>query len=459
MNLWILTEERPKNDVIISLLKLYSENSGKPVFFGAVRIIPEVENSTFTFRYKVLGIDSGSIDNIFIKTVSGKTSFVDFLIFYQELEPTKNDTPMFVVEETKTDDSESRNTGVYQRATKFAYIETVYGNIPKYMLYAGIPDEKAQPTDTNIFGTNCLLTIGVQFHGKILTKDFKPFESLQELIDFKSKMKKPPNGNVPIDIVMVDDNHITVSGRLVKSGRLGHDPNIGALSLICVTLRKLGFTGRIEIVLHGLSQKMLTPRNKFIRICNLYEINLSGLNVPKSTMLEEYWYFESSSEKLVTIFLHLLVEEFSNGYSIYENHAGCERGYFYTSDGNELAVQKYTDKALYKAGDKTAIYSLPDLVLVDPDRDIIFNIEGEKGINLHTGVTQIAGFDAFESDYIKANFPNHEVIRTIVLYGNHPDSSMQVVSLILTETGEIVLGVKPPVLFKDSVKNLIDYWA
>jgi len=458
-NLWILTEERPKKDVIRSLIELTAEKVEKPLFIDLLRIVPEVNDGKFTFRYKVLGCNSNWIDSIYVKTVSGKTSFVDFLVFYQDEEPKKSCRPLFVVEETKTSDSESRNTGVFQRATKFVFIETVYQGIEKYMLYAGQQDDEIKATDTNQFGTNCFLALDVKFVGKQINSHFSRFETVEELIAFKSKMRRPPKGNVPIDVIQVSEDLITVSGRLVKSGGLAHDPNIGALSLIAATLRKLGYDKRIKFVQHGLTQRMINGRNKFIRICNLYNLEIDGITIPVSPSLDSYWYYENSSEKLVTIFLHLMIEEFSNSYSIYENHAGCERGYFFTPDGTELAVKKYTNRDLYKAGDKTAIYALPDLVLLNDDQNEIFNIEGEKASNLSKGIIQLNGFTAFENDYIKKHYPNYRVIRTIVLYGEHSEmNEFCEVSLVLTECGRILLTVSSPDLFKSSVSNLKAYW-
>ena len=51
------------------------------------------------------------------------------IVFYQNHEPKTSDTPIYAIEETKTDDSESRNTGIFQRASKFVYIEYYYPNI------------------------------------------------------------------------------------------------------------------------------------------------------------------------------------------------------------------------------------------------------------------------------------------------------------------------------------------
>ena len=417
-NVWILTEERPKKDVVRSLIQMLASRINKPLFIDLIRIVPEVKHGEFTFRYIVLGCSANWIDSVYIRTVSGTTSFVDFLVYYQNEEPTNLDLPLFVVEETKTSDSESRNTGVYQRATKFVFIEKVYQGIEKYMLYAGDQGEESNVTDTNQFGTNCFLTLGVKFIGKNLQDIFNPFTSIEDLIEFKNNMRRPPAGNVPIDVLKISDSLITISGRLVKSGSLSNDPNIGALSLISATLRKLGFLGQIIIVKHGLSQEMLKGRNKFIRICNLYKLELEGLQIPESPNITTYWYYEKSSEKLVTIFLHLMLEEFSNAISIYENHAGCERGYFYKPEGLYLAVKKYTNRELYKSGDKTAIYALPDLVIKYSDTKEIYNIEGEKAENVLKGIIQIEGFKAFETDYIKNRdlFYDYGFICTVIYF-------------------------------------------
>ena len=71
-------------------------------------------------------------------------------------------------EETKTSDDESRNTGVYQRASKFVFIDSYYKNVKKYMLYNEELEEREnkKPSDTSIFGTNMLLTIGTIILGK-----------------------------------------------------------------------------------------------------------------------------------------------------------------------------------------------------------------------------------------------------------------------------------------------------
>jgi len=458
-NLWILTEERPKREVIASILTMFSKDNKFACFIDTIRILPILENDKFMFLYEVVGFRCNKIERIFIKSVSGFSSFVDFLIFYQENQPTQNDIPFYAIEETKTDDGESRNTGVYQRASKFVFLENYYPEIKKIMLYNLKIKQKKIPTATYVFGTKLLLTLGVKIIGKKLEeKIFKPFNSIDEIILFKKQMRIAPKGNVPILIQKVKSK-ITISGRLYKSGGLSHDPNIGALSLISAAIRKLGWTGEIIITNHGLKQEYLHAGNKFIKIANYLKLQIQGLVLPISKMQENYWKYEREGEKLGTIFIHLVVENFTKGFSIFENHAGCEKGYFITSDGEHIPLKKYSDRKAYKAGNKNKIISIPDLILIDFARSEIINIEGKKYRFRQNGIKEIESFDNIERIYIKKYYPKYKIIRTVVLYGGVEKKVIAIeIGFLLNKNGDLILGIKAPSLFKEAIKNLLDFW-
>jgi hypothetical protein len=458
-NLWFLTEERPKKEVLQTIFQKFAKDYGFAVFVDTIRIFPILEDDKFTFTYEVTGFRCNKVDKVYIKTVSGNSSFTDFLIFYQKDEPTLKDEPIYAIEETKTDDKESRNTGVYQRCSKFVFIQSYYPNVKKIMLYNLQIDQKAEPTSTYIFGTKLLLTLGVEILGKKLDeKIFTPFKTVDEIIDLKNEMRKAPKGNVPILLKKLKTK-IEVSGRLFKSGGLSHDPNIGALSIICAVLRKLGWTQKIEITQHGLLQKHVGKTNKFIQISNKIGISLKGLTMPKVEMNKDYWKYDKDGEKLGTIFIHLVVEEFTQGYSIFENHAGCEKGYFFPLNGEPIPLEKYKDRTLYKAGDKKQNIEIPDLILLDKKEKEIINIEGEKYVNRNAGILQIKTFDFIEKFYIKKHYPKYKIIRTVVLFGSEETSIVEIeVSFLLNKNGQLILGVKAPKLFQKAVKNLLDFW-
>jgi len=459
-NLWILTEERPKREVVATILLEFSKDQKIPCFIDTIRILPVLENNKFSFLYEVVGFRCNKIEKVFIKSVSGYSSFVDFLVFYQNKKPVQADKPLYLIEETKTDDTESRNTGVYQRASKFVYAEHYYPKIKKIMLYNLKIKQKEKPTSTYIFGTRLLKTIGVEIFGKDLDRKlFKPFKTINEIIELKKGMSKAHANNVPISIEK-SKNSIFVSGKLYKSDSLTHDPNIGALSLISSAIRKLGWKGKIIIKNHGLAQKHLKGDNKFIKIANILKVEMDGLKLPKSEIINDYWKYEKEGEKLGTIFIHLVVENFTKGYSIFENHGGCEKGYFITKDGDPIPLKKYSDKKAYKKGNKKKIIAIPDLILIDFGRSEIINIEGKKYKFREQGIKELKAYKDIEKLYIEKYYPKFEIIRTVVLYGGEAKKMFKIkIGFLLNENGDLILGVRAPELFKEAIKNLLDFWS
>jgi hypothetical protein len=463
--LWILTEERPKKEVLQEIFKRFAKDRNIAFIGNNLRILPILEDGKFSFTYKIEGFITPAVKQVIIKTISGSASFVDFMVFFQDDKPVPGQSvPIYLIEETKTDDAESRNTGVYQRCSKFVFLENYYPAVPKIMLYTLRVPQKPKPTQTYIFGTRLLKTIGVEILGKVLDPAvYIPFGSVDEVIAFKDAMRPPPEGNVPITLRKFEDR-IEISGRLWKSGSLSHDPNIGALSLICFALRKLGWKKRLVITQHGLEQSNVTPNGetagKFLKIATDLNIELQGLLMPVVRHSPEYWKYEDKGEKLGTIFIHLVVEEFTEGFSIFENHAGCEKGYFQTANGKYLALEKYTDKALYKAGDKTQIFHIPDLILIDCNLAEVINVEGKTYANRLKGIAELNNYDPIEEHYIKKHYPDYKITRTVVLYGSKETKIVELkISFLLNQNGELILGVQAPELFKTAIKNLKDFWA
>ena len=327
------------------------------------------------------------------------------------------------------------------------------------MLYNLQIEQKEKPTETHIFGTRLLLTLGVEILDKKLDKDiFIPFEKIDEVIDFKNNMRQPPKGNVPI-LLNKQKDKIEISGRLFKSNGLSHDPNIGALSIISAVLRKLGWQKRIVITQHGLQQKHIGKTNKFIQIANKIRIELDKLTIPKVEINKNYWKYDKDGEKLGTIFIHLVVENFTQGYSIFENHAGSEKGYFIPKQGVPIPLAKYKDREKYKAGDKDEIIHIPDLILFDFVRNEVINIEGKKYQFRHNGISELTNYDYIEKHYIKKYYPKSKIIRTVVLYGSQETQIIEIeIGFLLNENGQLILGIKATGLFQEAIKNLLDFW-
>lgn len=447
--LWILTEERPKSSVIQKIIELYEKDFGEnreAIFEEKCFIKPVFQKGYFMFQYVVEGIKMKGIEKIIIKTVSGSSSFFDFLVFKQEREPLEGEEGnlLMAVEETKTSDDELRNTGVYQRASKFVFIDAYYKNVKLYMLYNDELEarEEKRPSDTSIFGTNMLLTLGVEIVGKDTSKWFTKFHSIEEMICFKRKMRRPPAGNIPIAITYYHDR-VEISGRLSKpaeAGNIGHDPNIGALSLISKGLRHLGWNGRIVITSHGVTQEYVDKvrgKNKFLYSCNILNIELEGVRIPKKVVLpEKYWHYERSSEKIASILLHIVGEK--NGMrGIYQNHAGCERGYFKTKSNRQIALPK-------KDKNRENLY-IPDLILYDEKSKTILLIEGKRLSTLQAGLKEIEDYNSIEAEFIEVHYKDCKIYRYISIFGGNLTSlPHRKVILYLSEEGKVIVNPDSP---------------
>lgn len=402
MKLTIKTEERPKLDTVRKVLNIYlnQKNISTLTEEVMIEISPIILNSKFTFKYQVIvknfygdfnKIISTYLNDITLEIVSGSSSFIDYLVF-------ENSTNLVaMIEETKTDDSESRNTGVYQRASKFVYANILFPDINKYMLYTNQSSTiDKSPSNTAIFGTRLLKTIGVKIIGKNeFYNSLTPFYSVSEIIDFKNnKMRRPPVGNTPILISNFNDCY-EISGILSKpssQGNIAHDPNIGALSLISAAIRIFDNRKPIYITKHLVSQNFIerASKNKFLYIAsklNIYLKNLtySPINYNYEYLKNKYYHVERSSEKITTIFLHVLLENYIGSKLIYENHAGCERGYFYTPNSPITLPKKINN----------AIFFIPDLVLKIENKILI--IEGKKLSRVTNGIEELSNYGLFSS--------------------------------------------------------------
>jgi len=457
-NIWILTEEMPKANAIQIILNKIAADNDFQVKITELRIIPIINEGRFSFKYRVIGVICDDFENIFIKIASGDSSFVDFLVFYQDKEPNQSSMPLYAIEETKTDDSESRNTGVYQRCSKFIYVDFYYPSVKKIMFYNLQIPQKEKPTETNIFGTRMLKTIGVEILGKTCDeKVMRPFSNLNELVEVKNSMRKPPAGNVPIQIKILS-NRIEVSGRLYKAGGIGHDPNIGALTIIASCIRKWEKTKDIVITHHGLKKENLGKDNKFIQIANRLDIKLDGLELPIAASHENYWHYENSQEKMATIFLHISLLAYTKAEVIYANHGGSERGYFIHKTLGPIVIKKYQEgkRAMYKSGNKTMIIYLPDMIIYDPARNQIINVEGKKYATRKLGISELKNFSYIEKKIIKPSYDPDSIIRTVVIFGGKKISvTEKQISFLLNENGEIILGKQPPEIFKEVIDKIL----
>ncbi|EGV07861.1 hypothetical protein HMPREF1042_1380 [Streptococcus constellatus subsp. pharyngis SK1060 = CCUG 46377] len=130
-------------------------------------------------------------------------------------------------------------------------------------------------------------------------------------------------------------------------------------------------------------------------------------------------------------------------YGVYENHAGCERGYFRTKLGRLITLPK-------KDRNGTNLY-LPDVVLYDEPSNIILLVEGKKLSTLANGIEEIKYYDSIENEYIKPEYIGVNIIRCVSIFGGRKTGYLHDDVLIyMNLKGEIYINPNAP----DCVKSM-----
>jgi len=484
-NLWILSEERPKEETISFILEKLCRDKNISFYIPGITIIPIIKENKFTFTYQVIGPFSPQIRNIMIKIIKGKSSFVDYLVFIKENPPSPEDIPIYAIEETKTTSSDSRNTSVFQRASKFVYLDTFYpsNKTKKIMLYHYDRPDNKKKASTFYFGIQILKTLDIEVsflnsnNEAELVHQIEPFHSIEELIEKKNELSSSgPSHNIPLHIKKMKDK-ILISSKLDKGtgkykGKISHDPNIGAVTALSACLRKLGWEKDIVIINHGINNIPEKTDNKFTRIANALNIKMKGVKIPETQEKKLYWDYDLNSEKNVTILTHITIEKFyQNGQIIFENHAGSGLGFFILPNGEKISVNKHTPK--------------PDIVAKDEINKEIINIEGERLKNFKKGIHQLKEqIPKFEEEYIRQYYPEFTIIRSLIAFDDSEKKrklfqklqrifqnkkihskirktykDIDLIHIILSKDGELLFNeISCPKMLKSSFNNLSNFW-
>lgn len=441
-NLWLLTEERPKNNIVTNLLNIYIETRPMAdlVISDDMKVIPVFKSAVFLGLYIVQGATFNKRP-IYIIIISGESSFVDYLFFETIEKPRLSDTPTMAIEVTKTNDKESRNTGAYQRITKFVYIDEFYPKTQKIMYYDHIAQAAKKTSSTSIFGTRMLETLGVEIYVNSKKKpSLGGFSSIKELIEEKNKMRKAPKGNVGLSITQIGDT-IEITAKLEKSGKLSSDPNIGFVTGVSAILRQFNWSGAIVILDHNLPMPFRNGTNKFTHIQDYLGITLKGIENPEGVALESYWSYTKNTEKHATILGAILADMADTGSVIYENHGGTEQGYLKDSAGNFVTIPKKMKK--------------PDLVIYDKGLNAIYIIEGKTSRNYEQGLEQLEDLSDF-FDLVKGLYLNCKIESSLIIFGMQESKNKdnKKLSCRLSLDGTLFQGEAIPFMLSKVIQRL-----
>lgn len=440
--IWLLTEEKPKRSAIYKIINFYYNRN---ITENDIKIIPLFENKRFTFLYKIEIKDL----IIYIKIIKWQSSFVDFLLFEQKDLPKDNDTPNLIIEETKTNNSESWNTDVFQRASKFVFFDLFFNkNIKKLMLFNFQKQFNEKSSPTNLFWLRCLKTLWINI---IWYNSIQAFSSIQELINEKEKIKKPHNTkSTPLEI-FIKNEKIYISWKLVKIidniKTLSHDPNIGAISLFSYLIRFFWWKKDIIVINHWLIKENIKSENwKFFKIAKKLNIQLDWIIFNQKTSVNEnYWKYDKLWEKNVSILLHIISENIDKTFSIFDNHWWCEKWYFLTNNNEKIALKKlYNNEKIY----------IPDLTICNNKEKVIINIEAKKSINYKQWLEELNNYKTYFKYYLEKYYIWYKILNYLVLFGdNYIDNDK--ILCILKSNWEIILNNNTPLFLNNEIKKII----
>jgi hypothetical protein len=401
----ILTEEVPSYDEITFMLNkiLKIEKS----LFEKATIMPTYINSQFKGEWEM------QFDNykIIIKLFKGESSCVDYLLFNGNVNnDTSAENAICILESTKTNDTNSRNTSVNQRITKFMVYKKLYPNSKATMvMFYNNKWENKNLTDTGKFGLKLMKSLEIEaYHGENYIYEnlyelylINKFISIEEMISEKNKIKEK-KGNVSVKITNKDDIYY-ISCKLDKgisnsSGKISHDPNVGLLSGLINFIHNNNNLCRIVIEKHNIIQDYFNklPKSKFWYAINEIDVEFSEITIIKRPELpNKYFTIENScTEKVSTILLSQIIDK---KYScIFSNHSGCALTNIKTHD-NDIIVERTMPR--------------PDILFYDKTENTLLIVEGkiEKDIQLGINQLQDSNLDRF-IQLIKLSYP-HSIIK------------------------------------------------
>jgi len=393
----ICTEENPQTDEIEFIL----HHLNRPC--KVLNITPTFIKNGWTGRFIV---ETDTTLHIHILLAKGSGSFMDYIIYNQLNPDEKSSIPILLMESTKTCDSESRNTAINQRFTKFAVAKKRFPDTPLVMYYN---TEQDSHSPTSRFGRRLLSTCGFRAYdvvGKDLLIDSPPFESVEEMIMEKNAFKEK-KGNVSVRITQLLPHRYSISGKLSNgmNTSICHDPNIGLITGIASSIFTLDKQASFVITNHGVSlDKLKKTSDKFWYANSSYELTLEGYpHSSKDAVCPlYYWRSDTMSEKASTINFQKFYEE-KGWLTAYHNHSSSARSDFIDECGNHHHVPKKI--------------TLPDVVLVDKKSKHIIICEGKIVKDCLLGVKQLDNLISFQT-YVESHYKGYTLELGLCLYGN-----------------------------------------
>lgn len=387
----ILTEENPNIDEV--MLMLYMIDVNIPDSISNDSIIPNI-TSDIEGKKRFKGVWTLVIDDLIItiKLFKGKTASVDYMLFNEGVDLTTGNAAeaLVILESTKTSDSASRNTSVYQRIAKFTTFKAMYPGFKGITVMFWCNSIWKTLTPTAELGMRLMETLNINMYslnkGNLINIKEKyqitAYKCCDEIIKSKNAIPEK-RGNCSIRLNRLD-NDIYISLKLDKGngkykGIISNDPNVGFLAGIIHAFEKVTEKPNLNnyiIKNHNIEQQYFDkfPKSKIWYSIRDVNIVFEDCVIKKRPVLpSQYFTLESNmTEKLATI----LYDFVSPNETIFSNHGGCA-----------LTCIKGHNDTMLCVGQKMP---RPDIVFRNDELKEIEIIEGKLEKELGKGVEQLS---------------------------------------------------------------------
>jgi hypothetical protein len=96
------------------------------------------------------------------------------------------------------------------------------------------------------------------------------------------------------------------------------------------------------------------------------------------------------------------------------------------------------------------------MIVFDPARDEIINVEGKKYSTREQGIADLKNYDYIEKKIIKPAYKPSSIVRTVVIFGSKEKMIKESqIGFMLNENGEMILGKKAPAIFIEVVQKIL----
>lgn len=472
-NVWILSEEPPKPEVLTRLVTLTAQRLNQTVTESkaGVRLLPLAgEGNAFSFTYEIVGLTVTGVNRLFFRLVTSPLHVVDYQVFVQDLIPTQTDKPLFYVEEARLSDNEK--SGLFTRLAKWALLARWHPDAKdRVLLFTDTAlERKFAPTlkPSFLFCLRLIKTLGIAIQdAPDVIGDIDAFDSVKAVIDAKNALSPerdhlqksvPMHWSVPVRLHIEGDTLI-IRAWLEKGGTISHEANISLVGSLAMTVRHLGWTGKITVTDHGVVDDYLIRANKFHVFQETFGVELEDVESFGMKLPRHYWTFEKRNKKQVTIFLACVVPYFGLGKVLFSHHNRAEKTDFLKPNGQTSEVRRYVDLKAHREGVDNQRIDTPDLCLINKAQDQALILNAQTWGARWSALNQLPLMANFEAVYINRFYPNASVENRALLFGSKQDSlPYSLFCLLLNDDGKLIVHDDAPQLIKDAVNRLHAFW-